>query len=194
MNHACFKKHTKSAKYWAGFLLADGNVHIRKHNQAIITLSLQTRDKDHVAKFSLFSGTNKPIYTSKRGESSITLFSDQIAADLLKYGITKKKTFTAKVPDWLIYDRDFWRGVFDGDGWVSNNKRNDCEITLLGTKNVVKAFQKFTGIKQTIKRRAGCYSISYYGDSARSIVKKLYHRASVCLERKKLRALWHYAS
>lgn len=126
--------------YWVGFFMADGCVmksrakHIESYT---IQLTLQEADIKHVVAFQKFIKTDTPVKTwngrdSKIGKrtvrggrhSTIVVTSAPIGNDLIKYGVIPNKTFVAKV-HFLESSRDFWRGVVDGDGFISLATRPD---------------------------------------------------------------------
>jgi hypothetical protein len=53
--------------------------------------------------------------------ASITVYSKKIYDDLIKHGVSERKTFTLTFPTWMPKNllRHFIRGYFDGDGSVT---------------------------------------------------------------------------
>lgn len=117
--------------YWLGFLYADGYI---SKDKSLITLTLSSKDREHLIKFANFLKTNSPIRDYKvkgnRGTltkesynaSSINIYSNIIKDDLITLGCINKKSLILTFPkEKLIpkeFIRHFIRGYFDGDGSV----------------------------------------------------------------------------
>ena len=98
------------------------------------------------------------------------------------------------MPDLLSRDRDFWRGVIDGDGsmgfWINDGVRVPT-ISLVGSMTLLQQFLNFVktiGIKTevTVRRRRDekLCAVSFARQSAAHIVTALYDGASIALARK----------
>lgn len=138
------------ALYWLGFIAADGNVYKTR-----LTISLSTKDKDHISKFKKDIKSDHPIveYTVKNSRininrkdtinSSIRINSLQLVNDLKKHGgilPNKSLTFTTlpKINN-SKYVNVFYRGYFDGDGnWYIY--KNKLTFTLCGSKDFLISF------------------------------------------------------
>lgn len=114
--------NTPMKSYLLGFLFADGNVF---GNQ--IALEIQTRDVEilHLLQKELNS-VNK-ISHRKRPNTEVStarVNSIKMTQDLAKYGIVPNKTYVTKhlpnIPK--EFERDFLRGLLDGDGWITKRK------------------------------------------------------------------------
>jgi hypothetical protein len=130
------------------------------------------------------------------GWSACLVSSKQIADKLTAYGITYRKSLTAKVIglDDSIYLRHFWRGAFDGDGYFKNRDGKDGDkMILTGSNDLLNQFEEFIrnnipDARVTIKS-VGKYSKLYvYSYTARALAKLLYYDCSVALERKLAKA------
>jgi NUMOD3 motif len=120
LNESAFSVVTPDSAYWIGYLIADGNVSIKKGG-SVIALRIQVPDKDHLIKFRAFVGSSHKIgyYVSKaRGDISYSIYfhSEKMAEDLARYGVVPSKCFTVKVKGGVENNKDLWRGVIDGDG------------------------------------------------------------------------------
>ena len=131
-------------------LMADGCVQQRPKKSAEISLQLALKDAAHVKAFGSFLGTERPItnYTGRDGVMvRMQVSSNRLAASLARFGVVPRKTYCAKV---LCIEKsvDFWRGMIDGDGWVSTVKRQQGRrprpvIGLCGTGEIVNQFTDF---------------------------------------------------
>lgn len=116
---------TQEKAYILGLLYADGCNYRNKRNIAV-ALQLQERDKDILFKIKDIMKYTGDIYFAKKRfthhQNSYVLktFSKKISSDLLKHGMTPRKSFTKTFPileDHLV--RHFIRGYFDGNGSIN---------------------------------------------------------------------------
>jgi hypothetical protein len=141
---------TPEKAYWLGFLLADGSI-----DKTNVCIKLQEQDRDHLAKFTkALDSVVKVQELHQKGRTyyKVALASSEMVDDLARLGIIPNKTFVVNPPIEAIHDslqHHFWRGVIDGDGWISiwpsaASKANYAVILgLSGNKGVVEAFADF---------------------------------------------------
>ena len=194
-NETCFSVYSPEANYWAGFIAADGCV----SHKNTVSIALQANDADHLNKFLLFVGGTSNLYHYQKGNIVRAQANcDTILFDLEKnYNISRKKSFTYDPPEVLCNDRDFWRGMIDGDGCISLVKSKDntskCpSFYLCGNFNTVTKFHKY--IQQFVVSKAVVYQDSkcpqiYYsrfggGNIVKTILEVLYKDSCVSLDRK----------
>lgn len=150
--------------YWLGFLYADGYI---SKDKSLITLTLSSKDREHLIKFANFLKTNSPIRDYKvkgnRGTltkesynaSSINIYSNIIKNDLITLGCVNKKSLILTFPkEKLIpkeFIRHFIRGYFDGDGsvfishehhWRNQTLTNVIHWRFIGTLNMLENIKK----------------------------------------------------
>ena len=129
------KIDTNQKAYWLGFITADGSVD-DKNNRVGIGLSIRDYDQLHRFKkalrtnYSICETVSKLNTLNKEYRScSITINSSKMVYDLKKLGVlpkkTKKEKPCKKVPKKFM--RDYIRGFFDGDGWISAIKRRKID-------------------------------------------------------------------
>ncbi|MCL5435207.1 MAG: hypothetical protein M1405_02355 [Patescibacteria group bacterium] len=121
VNSNFFKIWSPEMAYVLGFIGADGNVCRSGRGH---TLHIACDDKDVVEKIKSILSYEGPIHQKVRDNGkisySIRICDQVIFNDLIKLGITERKSLTftpPKIPKNLI--RHFIRGYFDGDGSVS---------------------------------------------------------------------------
>lgn len=160
--------------YLLGFYMADGSI-----NKNRFCISLSTDDIEIVKMFRDNISPYKKIYLTKKrlnkrtGKTTnqmckFSVSSQQICADLEKYGIGERKTYTnstdfSYIPDGLLHH--FLRGYFDGDGCV-------CK-TIATKKYLVKSGE----VKETKVENFNFNITSYKKEHLEkliSIIKKLY--------------------
>lgn len=206
LNDDAFSVITPECAYWIGFLMADGCVHADSN---CIGIGLQKADYEHLEKFKRFVGSSHKIGFSEaqvtmiKGQGLINgtgvcrfqIRSTKMVNDLDKYGIIPRKAHIAKaVPD-LEMNRDFWRGMVDGDGSLSetidlvNSKKPFLVTSLNGTKDICQQFINFVNnfyptqatpyfTKGTTHKIAFSKKIGFY------VAKALYEDCCVSLDRK----------
>lgn len=191
---------TEEKAYWLGFLTADGHINNIRN---MITIDLKVSDRTHLEKFAaalksshLITYRECKLNGKLFPQAGIQVNSPRLVSALKKLGVGPKKSFTVQpcksVPE--IFLSAYWRGIFDGDGCIcypNNNKgkKRIWNVSLVGNEFIVSGFQQyvtqFVVSKAQIHCRGKTCSILYGGsDLPRSIVKVLYHDATVYLDRK----------
>lgn len=123
------------------------------------------------------------------------IHNKDVVKEVRRLGIHPRKTFTATVNQEFQYDKDFWRGMIDGDGCLLRHK-DTCTIVLSGNKSICDSFSKYieqiTGVRyKTHKiKNENAHKIVI---SSRSVVlamlKNLYIKSECYLDRKYNKAL-----
>lgn len=199
---------TEEKAYWLGFLIADGCiVEMGKTKCKYIKLSLKLDDLAHLEKFKKFMGTTNKIYigssinttdSTKRTHScELKIGSNEICAQLAKYGVIPRKSHIAYLPE-VREDlkRHLIRGIWDGDGSVlyraTHKKYPNVirpEVQLCGTASILNSVQEIfnTRLDITPSKLSAVKSIFLFrktGTIARTICNYLYKDSSIYLERK----------
>ena len=118
--------------YFLGLMLTDGNVYKTKKGLWQIGIELSIKDKDIIEAFKEVLNSNAKITYRKRDNTemvSIKVYSEKMAKDLSKYGIIPNKTRNIKhLPNInKDFEKDFIRGMLDGDGAIYKSKMNNKE-------------------------------------------------------------------
>jgi len=129
--------------YWIGFLLCDATI----SGESRIQLELSPKDKDHLEKFKLFvNGSQKIVELHKKqsicGKYTSVIYSFQskhMVSKLSEYYIVPRKTGTEEAHISLQNNKHFWRGVLDGDVWVSIHKGR-LYIGICGSEKLCNQF------------------------------------------------------
>lgn len=195
LNEHAFDEITPESAYWIGFLMADGCVSL---NQIII--NLQEKDINHLIKFNSFLKTNYPIKMIKSGYNSSSLIASLVVSSkyitnrLSEYGVTPRKSLTAKVCDELAFNRDFWRGVVDGDGTLFLGKKEYSypQLNLGGSYHIINQYKYFiqslVNCDPKIEKIKSIFMLKISGKKAQKIIDTLYKNADIYLERKFLKS------
>jgi hypothetical protein len=189
---------TEDQAYWLGFLTADGTI-----GDKFVLLALQEKDIDHLYKFTSSLCSEHPVALKEntlQGKAyrcgEVHIGSTRLVAALKRLGVGKRKSFTVCpcefVPDHLL--SHYWRGVFDGDGFITQKRSGlfraiQWVVGLVGNREVVSGFEAFmrqyTGQEASIKPHARIFMVRYGGVALpQAILRVLYHDATIFLERK----------
>ena len=192
--------------YIFGLLGTDGNLSLYERNRGKISLEVQIRDKDICEKlFNLVpnsSITERERDTNfKQGYHSVTFTNHQLSFRqmLLDYGFPEKdKTNNFTVPNSEYSERDFWRGVIDGDGSLGFCQDGSPFLSLTTkSENLKEEYCKLLlkfGIEKNINRnkRDNIYNIMIKNEDALNVIHYLYDNCELYLERKYQKALETY--
>jgi hypothetical protein len=194
LNEAAFDVETEEAKYWIGFLMADGCIS-RNGCKASIDLGLSIGDEDHVARFRDFLGSNHAIRTRagagyENSKPVVTLHVDsrRLVDRLACYGVVPRKSKTARVIG-LEMDRHFWRGVVDGDGFIGANYMGYPEIGLTGSYELMSQYRDFfltlcPHSKSVVRKMHRIFTFRVACTMGKTLIRALYEDCTIALPRK----------
>lgn len=112
--------NTREFKYFLGWMAADGNI-----SKTFRNVSLTIADEEIILRFKEIFPEAKIYIQPKVGQKTmyqLMICSTKFATTLGKFGITPNKTRTLSIPS-FVWDKDFVRGFFEGDGHVRNSTR-----------------------------------------------------------------------
>lgn len=197
-----FDRITEASAYWIGFLMADGYIRLRKGEPWGVRLVISDKDLGHLEKFRAFLGSahsiifGPPYLTKKSGYRRQAIFSftsSRIACRLHSFGVTNRKSLTARVAK-LENNRDYWRGLIDGDGcvrWQQIGRYRYPNLVCYGSEATVEQFAEWAravapSCRTAITRRGKIARFNTTGRSAENLVLALYGGCTVALDRKSL--------
>lgn len=190
------QQESEEKSYILGFILADGSVRSLSENKKRFEIGLAEIDIGQLEKVRSFLKSDHPIKTDNKGISKLSICGKELFHELGKYGIYPNKTLKEVAPIQYSLDRHYWRGIIDGDGYISIHKqRRYPQIGLCGTKEICQQFLDFVKANNiatsvTPKHRPpkinNHYSISFTSDIAHKIINLLYSNSTIHLDRKKL--------
>lgn len=198
IDHNFFQEWSYEMAYVLGFITADGNLQKTKYGHLI---HIAADDYDVIAKIKAAMGMTGRILENKRENGKISYnlrFSDKsIFNDLLKLGITPRKSLTIKPP--VIPRKYLWhyiRGFFDGDGCVYiRTTKYPSKLHVLfytGSFAMAKFLYKVSKIilpkykgKIMVRKKITNYYILHFGQRDSEILfKLLYKDANMFMKRK----------
>ena len=193
LNENYFEKIDNQNKaYWLGFLIADGY-----NSGNFIRVDIQ--DEGHLEKLrnDIFINNDMPIRTKINKINNktiyyITLQSKKIVSDCEKLGIVKRKSFLTEYPEISDeYDKDFIRGLFDGDGCLTYSMDGNYRrytFTIVGNKSLIESVRnRLLKLKINIgfRKTKSIYEIYIRGNrQIIKLLKWLYNNNEINMKRK----------
>lgn len=192
LNEQVFANLSNEAAYWIGFLMADGCISKIRSTWAV-SASASVVDEQHLHKLRKFVGTTAPIAV-KDGIAVLCIYSNALAASLVTYGVTQRKSFTAKAFGLDGYWQHFWRGVVDGNGCLGlgagrGKEKKYARLHLAGSRQLMTQFQEFVhntspACQVNVRPQKTIWQIGLKGSHAFSVIKRLYENCTIALARK----------
>lgn|SRR3989338_6436081 len=204
VNQHFFKHWSPNMAYILGYIFADGTLIDSKPSRTCY-LKITSIDKEHLEAINTVLERDGKLYKqknriTKNGSKSkdcyyISIGSRKIFNDLLKFGLTPKKSLIIKFP--IVpkrYLRDFVRGVFDGDGCIYKDpKSNRLVVTFTsGSKEFLEALASLLCkdafvTKKRILKGTRCFQIRYSTRETVKVLDFMYRgiEESLFLERKR---------
>lgn len=187
--------------YFFGFIQADGSLRAFSRNRGYLEIELGEKDKEILELFKeLFPGISFSISTRvrntnfKKNYTSYTLriFRKEFRDELLKLGLSPGKKFlNISPPKYNFCERDYIRGLIDGDGSVGITEKGYPFISISVQSEALKNYfckiiEKITGERKRVVRnkRDNSYNIIVYQEKAQQFIKYLYYSNCLALKRK----------
>jgi len=186
---------TPDKAYFLGLLAADGNISPRL---TAVRIALKETDKAILESFRSFLGEDAPELKTKiskvRGKKAnpqkvLVLSRKAMVTDLMSFGITPNKSHTLELSCELgELKKDFLRGVWDGDGSVTQRRFKVTTASLAFANQLQTMIHEVSGIvlpikTETTKNNKQLYSLPGYIKDARAI-QAIYGESSLAIERK----------
>jgi hypothetical protein len=161
---------SEPAAYWLGFILADGTVRLVPHRS--LRVVLQPLDADHVAQLERDLGGSRSPVPMGAGVG-LTWYPRRLVDALYDLGVRPAKSLKADLrPPVVRADlrRHFWRGVFDGDGMLTAQRkpgatRPEYRLSLCGSRPVVVGFLDWAVESAGVRRQHVGRARNQCGDS-----------------------------
>ncbi len=174
--------------YFYGWLLTDGNITKRKYGYQV---SIQLKDTDSEILSSLSKYVNNGCNvkfrerfdkrTNKIYKSCSYSFSNYaIAQRLISIGLEESKSLKEIAPENFLENSHFWRGVFEGDGYLSRSNE-DLKLQICGSRELCSQWKDYCqaivqGMKVSVKEMRNGLWTTYSGRSAecKEVLDSLY--------------------
>jgi hypothetical protein len=187
--------------YIIGMLQADGN--IQSQNKKRISLELKDIDIDILIKIQSIINSDHCHITKRERTTNFGYINTvnlriggiDIVSEFEKYIPSGKKSLIIERPDGII-ERDYWRGIIDGDGSLGITANNIPFISLVTNSDKLaqqykEYVKKVTGQSLLSKpnTRDKAYNLMLSNESAQRLVKELYYSKCLSLNRKQLQSV-----
>lgn len=200
LNEGSFDLISPESAYWVGFLMADGCILKSSGKNAKLKVALQTKDKVHLTKMLKFLESDSPIFSYTENSVECYVFSERLCNRLAELGVVPRKSLIAEAMPELVLDKDFWRGIIDGDGHIglqSNGSfKKQPSVELACSHNITRQFKEFVqhhvpAFKKKIYDRGNYSALKVVGSKqAVTILNVLYgDNPTYYLDRKMEKAL-----
>jgi len=207
LDETAFSRVTPESAYWVGFLMADGCVMQPPFGEPEVAVRLAVIDVAHLETLRAFLGSPKKITIqsaptgahfiagkqARSGASALfSVSSRRLADDLTAFGLLPRKSKREHVIG-LESNRDFWRGMVDGDGTVrvgaTGNNGLVPELRLYGGLSITTQFREWVrtlvpGCETNVKPHNGIWRFQINARQAYRVITELYSGATVALPRK----------
>lgn len=194
LNRYVFDQLLPETNYWLGFITADGSIDTLRNR---LRIGLSRRDEEHLEKLKGYLQYDGPLYYDVRAAGNgrkhpscqLHVGCRYLIRRLHDLGLTDKCPQRIPHID-LLYDRDFWRGVIDGDGgvYIYRYARFTQYIVLLaawsGLADCFAEFCRSLGLKSRTRRSRNIYDVRLKSTNARRLAAYLYQPGDVTLSRK----------
>ncbi|MEK7503524.1 MAG: hypothetical protein AAB577_00910 [Patescibacteria group bacterium] len=197
VNENYFRKWSTKMAYLLGYILADGCIikGTYKGYSDALKFGVQKRDIDILEKIKKELESEHTISFNKNA-AYLSITSQRIVDNLKKLGIIYRKSLREKIPKVpRRFEKDFIRGIVDGDGSVALGKDGYPQLGACGGWRTMKfirnyflrKFKIYSKISRLTKSKDGkhyLYSIGYRTNSAKTLIKYLYVSAPLYIDRK----------
>lgn len=160
-----FECMSPEAKYWIGYLFADGHfVYDNRH----YSISLFSKDEDILMKFKEFIGDKAKFYRRPTGICQVIYNSKPVTKWFIDtFSVSNRKAFTLNPT--IELDWDVVHGYFDGDGCIRlQNPHKEAKFTtgsLVWAQRLQEFLSKYE-IESTIKQKGSAYDVNIYKASS----------------------------
>lgn len=171
-------------QYWLGYLAADGNVY---GNRVRIYTN---KDPEHLKEYISFIGADLRLEKNGKDNYCVSFCNRHVVNYLIGLGITPNKSKTLSINMPLTFS--FLRGVFDGDGHITQRSKNYTEVGIATASLIFKEqicnFLYYKDIYYRVSYFNPCYRITISKKlNVRKFYYLLYESGSYFLDRKRIK-------
>jgi hypothetical protein len=186
----CRWVQTEAGAWFLGLWMADGYLSLN----ASMSLALKDHDGAHLAAVALGLQEERVGLHRGLGQARVRVGVKWFLPRLAALGITPgPKTGRERAPYGLEHHRHFWRGVVDGDGWISKERRVIGLVTASAVlrDQFVGFLGRAIGCAPTLndRNRGALYQLQLTGSNAAALASLLYAESIFALPRKRAAAL-----
>ena len=177
---------TEEKAYFLGFIYADGFIYLKKN--FLIGIEIHQKDIELLHLFKQAVSSQSPIKLCNyedRTSAKIRLFSKHMTEELIKKGVTERKSLILRfptpdmVPNHLLHH--FMRGYFDGDGSIKRNKnqKRSIQVEIVSSNDFCMGYMKklneLASVNIIKMQHPGGEHYSTFTYCGRNVVKNIYN-------------------
>lgn len=141
---------TVESAYFFGWLLTDGNITKRSHGHQV-SIELNVKDIKILESFSGYINNGCGVKTRNRFDKrtgntyymcSYNFSQSIIVQRLIGLGLEQRKSLKEICPQEFLFNRDFWRGVLEGDGYISRPDE-DLKVQICGSEILCNQWKEY---------------------------------------------------
>lgn len=161
-----FECMSSEARYWIGYIFADGHL---VYDDRHYSISLFSKDEETMRKFQRFMGEKARFYKRLTGICQVIYNSKPVTRWFIDtFNIPKRKALVLNPT--INIDWDILHGYFDGDGSIRLGKskgkwnRYEAKFTTgsLVWANRIMEFLTSEGITSSLKKKGNAYDVLIY--------------------------------
>lgn len=198
--NAFLDTNEEECAYFFGWLLTDGNLRETKYGHQV-SIELGLKDIKIIESLKNYVGNGNPIRIRHRSDirtdkvysqCSFVFQYEPVTKRLISLGLEPRKSKKEVCPDELLFNRHFWRGVLEGDGYLSKLE-TDNKMQICGSETLCNQWKDYCqsivpGMYVNVYEQNNGLFNSYSGKSAecKAVLDTLYLNTSdnLRLERK----------
>lgn len=181
---------TPDSAYVVGLMQADGS---NQRDRGSVRITLKRSDSALLAAISDRMAGGRPLRFDGYGNPTLAVQNRPLSDGLAAWGVVSPKTHTASTHPALLLDRDYWRGVVDGDGTLCDTAEHRKILALVGTRAICEQFLAFcrhhgAGLRCNVHPNRSICTVKVSGADAVRVANALYLGAGLALDRKRATA------
>ena len=136
--------------YFYGWLLTDGNLQEKKYGHNVV-IELSLKDIEILESLQSYIANGNIIRTRDRFDKrtgntysscSFAFQYEPITKRLIDFGLVPRKSLCEECPNEFLFNSDFWRGVLEGDGYLS--KITTCtKMQICGSETLCNQWSEY---------------------------------------------------
>lgn len=187
VNPGYFDALTPNGAYIVGLLQADGS---NQRGRGIVCITLKRSDSGLLSAVADEMGASRPLCSDGHGNPKLMIQNRALSDGLARWGVVSPKTHTAATHPDLLRDRDYWRGLVDGDGSLCVDAGGRRLLSLVGAEAICGEFLSFArghgaGLRVNVRPHRRIFSVHLSGREAETVARVLYADAGLALARKR---------
>jgi len=190
--------------YLYGFLQADGNLYEQSRNRGKLSIEISKRDeniifllKENIKVNSFITYRNRTTNFGYGEFIKLSVYDKNFRDKIKSYGfpVGEKSDIIEPPISTSFEENDYIRGMIDGDGSLGLTGNGFPFISIITKSEKWKEFYidylfRKTGKRKNINRnkRDSAFNIMMNKEDAQTIIKELYYKDCICLDRKREKA------